>query len=85
MVPLNDEILVAFIVADRLAATEQVRLARGGSGRVGPASAASWVRSLRSPLRRVGHLLIRVGRWLECLGGECMTAHRRETGRVVRA
>jgi hypothetical protein len=85
MVPLNDEILVAFIVADRLAAAERVRLARGGGGRSDRDSTVPLARSLRSPLIQTGHLLVRIGRWLECLGGECAAAHRRESGQVARA
>ena len=85
MVPLNDEILAAFIAADRLAAAERVRLVRHGRGQAGHAPATPWARSLRSALVQVGRLLVRLGHRLECLGGECATSPGRDARQVVRA
>lgn len=63
MLPLRDELLVSFIVADRLAEAERVRLldacvacARRAAGRLA--------------LLRTGRLLVWLGVHLEALGGE---------------
>lgn len=63
MLPLQDELLVSFFVADRLAEAERSRLVR--------ACAACARRAAgRIALLNAGRLLIRLGAYLEVLGGE---------------
>jgi hypothetical protein len=85
MLPMRDEILVSFITAERLDAAERARLLR--------AAIAAFDRSLSEPpvprtrrlLAGTGHLLVRLGHWLECLGEDCVAARPSEVGEAVRA
>jgi hypothetical protein len=77
MLPLPDEFLAASFYADRLAAADRARLVRRGR------AARPRTRPGGRPLIGLGHALVRLGRQLECLGGECAPARAGDVAPAV--
>ena len=83
MLPMRDEILAASITADRLAAAERQRLLRIAVGAFDRSLSGPEVPPAQRLLAGTGHLLVRFGRWLECLGGDCLATRPSEIAHAV--